>query len=260
MFGIQPLPSKSTPKLIDILTTLGLTTNLKVCVDAGDSNSVTTSIPSTWEDVSGQNNDLTIGTAPPQFRGTVGGLSSNEYMRTISEGCLTTSQTWADSAHNNNALVSIFVAMKKHSDGTLFTTANSSLPGSSTGFTYKTNPQVQVTNASGTEALLKTADVGSETATACYGLSLNEGGGNVSFFWKNGSYDQVSAANTFDASYASPSAGIPDRSPRYFGYFVASWSSVPDANVYAMAIWVGTALTKDNLDAIFGMIRGRFSL
>lgn len=73
-----------TQTLRQILTQLGLTTSLNLCLDAGDLNSYPGS-GQTWSDVSGSGNHYYLGSgsgsdaADPTFNGTAGGLSQNEY-------------------------------------------------------------------------------------------------------------------------------------------------------------------------------------
>lgn len=70
-------------KLVDIITSLGSNANLRVCLDAGDSNSYASGAQ--WLDVSGQGSNFYLGNTSgsdahdPTFHGTPGNLSVNEY-------------------------------------------------------------------------------------------------------------------------------------------------------------------------------------
>jgi hypothetical protein len=72
------------PTFINILTGLGLTTGLVLCLDAGDEDSYPGS-GQTWADTSGEGNDFILGStassdgSDPTFNGSAGGLSDSEY-------------------------------------------------------------------------------------------------------------------------------------------------------------------------------------
>lgn len=71
------------PNLIDTITSLGLTSSLQLCLDAGDANSYTSG--QIWSDVSGNSNHFYRGSGSgsesndPTFNGVAGRQSSAEY-------------------------------------------------------------------------------------------------------------------------------------------------------------------------------------
>src|SRR5688572_10725967 len=102
--------------LLTILNGLGLTANLKLCLDAGDNLSAPAAATS-WLDRSGNGYDFFRGTTSgadatdPTFNGTPGELSAAEYWSFDGGDFFrydTTNETWMQNLHKNNALLSFF--------------------------------------------------------------------------------------------------------------------------------------------------------
>jgi hypothetical protein len=102
-------------KLIDIITRLGLTTNLEVCLDVGDTNSYP-GTGQTWSDVSGNGNHYYLGTTSgvdaglePTFTGTAGDTSSSTYWSMTGEQYFTetTAQTFQEPFHKDGGVFTI---------------------------------------------------------------------------------------------------------------------------------------------------------
>jgi len=101
--------------LINTLKNLGLTTNLRVCLDAGDLNSYD-GTSQTWKDLSGGGYDFFRGTSSssdssdPTFNGTAGRLSSGEYLSYDGGDYFTLAQTnpaWVNTFHKAGAKFTI---------------------------------------------------------------------------------------------------------------------------------------------------------
>lgn len=97
---------------MDILTSLGLTSNLQICLDAG----AVASLPAAstkWLDLSGNGYDFFRGTTAgvdttdPTINGTAGELSDAEYLSFDGGDYLrydSANETWMENLHKNNAI------------------------------------------------------------------------------------------------------------------------------------------------------------
>lgn len=111
MFLISPYQFTSNASMYSTLLTLGLTTNLKLCLDAGDIESYIGS-GQTWSDRSGGGYDFYRGTtsgaegSDPTFNGTAGHNSSGEYFSVDGGDWFTLAQTnpsWVQTLHKAGA-------------------------------------------------------------------------------------------------------------------------------------------------------------
>ncbi len=115
--GIIPFSDTLYPNsnLIEILRTLTLDTNLRICLDAGDSRSYDGS-SQLWKDRSGGGYDFNRGTttssetSDPTFNGIVGRQSVGEYFSVDGGDWFTLGQanpSWVDSFHKAGAKLTI---------------------------------------------------------------------------------------------------------------------------------------------------------
>lgn len=259
-----------TETLLQILTRLSLTTNLKACLDLGDAASY---------DGTGQNlvdragvqdwyRGATSGSEASDwtFNGVSGGLSVNEYASHDGGdfSIVQAQPAYANEFHKDSANLSFLMGLRLPAAAAteyMFATANGT--NTDTGVEWflasgNFTPQFSVRDGSGSPALNVVAD-STLTADAIHiiGLSINEAGGAVSFFWQDGSYNQVSASDTFDAAYATPSAGNASQTLRMGDLGGGGGPFSNGVRLYFAAIWQGTALTKANFDSIWTAIRGR---
>jgi len=208
----------SGPTLFAELGTAGVTTNLEICVDAGDSASYSTG--QTWIDrvAGGTGRDLIRGTgvgaeaSDPAFNGTAGGLSSAEYFSTDGADRFVISgsnPSWINNIHKNNGVftfaLSIYVASVSTQQFILATMNNSSgtgfyidIPGPSVGF------GLAIGNGSSIQVNENFATAPSTGAWHTLIISYDEAAGaSGSFIMQDG------VAQTFDGVNASPSASNP---------------------------------------------------
>lgn len=255
--------------LIDIITDLGLTTGLQVVLDAGDENSYTSGQP--WLDLSGNGFDFNRGltntpaTDDPTFNGVAGGISSNEYFSSDGADAFnydSANETFMANLHLDGAKFAVFDV------SWLIAAAGNPVCGTraiSAGIEYTANSSARpLITVNGGSVLTVVGDTALDTsAWSAKALVLDENGGAVSFFWNNGNYNQVSASNTFDANYTSPT-GTASRmaigsgganGTASFNGFMANGQRIG-----CFAMWSGTIPTKADLDNIFTEIRGRFGL
>ena len=266
--------------LIDVLTTLSLTSDLKLCLDAGDSSSYSSG--QSWLDRSGGGYDFHFGasnssaTDDPTFNGSSGGLSSAEYMSTdggdFFEYDQATPETWMNNMHKNNAIVAmccwIYPTDFSSTETRMWSTAGGSVatrPGTNYRFDYGSDKaRLLVGNASSEAACLsKIGDTAVSTDEWNFvAYSLNEGtGSGGGFLYLNGAYNQVSSSDTFTSTYSSPTTSNISGDPSIMGDSRSSTlARFASGGRYAMiAVWEGgTQISKANFDDIYAQTNRDF--
>ena len=262
--------------LLGIITALGLQSNLKLCLDAGDLVSYSGSGQS-WLDRSGGGYDWFRGAdgsataTDPTFNGTAGGLSLSEYWSFDGGDYFTydtTNEAWMSNIHKDNAaftMLFIMYPIAGTSNQRVWSNTNtSSEVGSELLITSSETLQFYTTNGSGGYPINKTTD-GSVSGSAWQfiAVSLNEAtGAGGGFFWRNGAYMQVSSADTFDSTANTPSSSAATYTTKIGtdGNVANSGFFNNGTRLAGVAIWEGTRLTKANLDDLYSRLRGRFGL
>lgn len=256
--------------LYQIINGLGLTTNLKVCLDAGDNASYNSSVQTDkWLDTSGTGEDFFRGTgtgsdaADPTFNGTAGGLSSGEYWSFDGGDYFTydtTNPAWMNTLHKDGAKVTVLCVFYSVSHATvyrLFATRKTSGAGSQ-GIVFAKNVTsgtflVNSFNATTASATSSTA-VFNNSAWNVGGVSVDENGTNRVLFNVNGT-----AETNTTYSYTSPSTSD-TTSPARIGAFTDGNTPIPSGGrIACLAIW-DTNLTATNLADLYNGIKGRFGL
>ena len=221
---VHGLAGAERPKLIDILTGLSLTTNLKLCLDAGDGNSADGGAK--WLDVAGAGNDFFLGatgsaeTDDPTFNGSVGGGGAGEHwsfdggdMFKYDSG----NEVWMNALHKNNALWTVFSLLNVPTAGAGWFGDNASTLGEVGMFlhigTGDDKPRLIVSKLGGEAVLTKDADNAiSLSVWHMLGCSIDEAAGSGGgFLYKDGAFDQVGASDTFDPG--GPVMGLPTGDP-----------------------------------------------
>ncbi len=144
------------------IVSLGLTTGLQFCVDAGDILSITSASPTKWLDRSGNGYDFNFGSgsgsdaADPTFTGTPGGNSSSEYLALDGGDYLTydtTNETFMDALHKNSALFAWACWYYRTTAGRFFLGTHSTDAGIGIGIGGNggTTPRVLVGNGSSSQ-------------------------------------------------------------------------------------------------------------
>lgn len=257
--------------LMNVLTTLGLTTNLELCLDAADTQSYSSG--QKWLDRSGNGVDFFLGadinasTDDPTLTGAPGApttywlFDGGDFFRYDS-----TNETWMENLHKDNAVFTFvaFIYQDDAGDDTEIFGTNGEA-SSNVGISWESNNgviTVKVADGSGSLALNPLGDTTlSATSWHMVGLSLNEAGGaSGSFLYADGAYNQVSASDTFDGAYATPSASNATFTAEIGATGNATTVSDAGQRIACIAVWEGTALTKANMDSIWSAMRGRFGL
>jgi hypothetical protein len=232
------------PTFLTIITDASLTTDLELCLDAGDGNSYTSG--QDWVDVSGSSNadeffrgsGTGSDSADPTFNGTVDGRSENEYFSfdggdEFEYGAA--NETWMKNMHKNNADFSMLCAFYVVDPGSGSTGLFGTGPGLG-GVATGVGLSIHHGGADGGDLHFRAAphnggspgewvnyngntnsstggnytDTGvNDAAWNIIGFSLDEASGSA-FHYLNGAYNQVLSANTFDGTYFTDS-GIVSR-------------------------------------------------
>lgn len=252
---------------------LSLDTDLILCLDAGDAASYDTGVDSQiFFDVTSNNtdfhlgNDGTVEDDDPVFHGAIGGLSSSEFFTFDGSGgdAQFTTVSGATPAnmqpfHKNNATLTLAGWLRLVPNSTTQSILqNRALFGEGLRWRLDNANEMRfgITNDSNASAFNVQADTTITNIDAFLAVSIDEAaGGGGSFFYKDGAYDQVSASDTFDATYSAPS--VDDTT----GDVTIGSASTIAANtrLYGLMVW-DAALTKANLDAIYNATKGRFGL
>lgn len=260
--------------LYQIISSLGLTTNLKICLDAGDSASYNPSVQTiSWLNTSGtgynfwRGNTSSAASDDPTFNGSAGGLSSSEYWSVdggdfFSSTNRTAVPTWISNQHKNNALFSFactFYMTSSTSPIGMFLTA-SGLASNQPGIIITTDTSrkfvFSVRGASGNVFSLTSTTAFNATAWNVAQLSIDEAN-NAYILNINGTVE------TGTCTYTSPDANDVFAFPRIgiTGYAANTPNTfAPTGTRYAEIAFFDTALTSTNLTNIYNKIKGRFGL
>lgn len=259
--------AKKSASLYSAISSLGLTTNLKLCLDAGDANSYNPSVQTAkWLDVSGNGNDFFRGSstagdaAEPTFNGTAGGLSGEEYFSFDGGDYFVhdaANAAWMENIHKDNAIFTIFSVGYIVSTSTSFV-ISATRSGSGAGFTASFvrgstgRPLLFVANAGNGVVLLQDSSLThSLSSWSAVGISVNEGSAS-GVFTLNGS------SQAFTSTYASPSTGNAAGTLTLGAEAGLTLLAPSGSRMSCLAMWEGTALTATNLTSLYSEISKRF--
>lgn len=249
------------------ISALGLSSGLKLCVDAGDINSYASG--QKWLDTSGGGYDFVLGTttgaesSDPAFTGTPGGLSVNEYWACDTDALFTydsANESWMNNLHKDGAKFTAlawiyYTNVGAGSSACVFGTLGNTL--STSGIQLQINAgtgvlRLQVGNGSGVAAL-NAVSSGSAVGLSGWhlvGLSLDENAGaSGGQFYVDGAVN----GSAFDPAYSSPSAAAAS-----FAMQVAADGNGQRplglngaARIAFIAIWEGTTLSASQIAQIY---------
>lgn len=256
--------------LNNVITAVGLRTNLKLCLDSGDAASYTSG--QSWLDRSGNGYDFFLGVSgsatatDPTFSGTPGSpqaywtFDGGDFFRYDS-----VIETWMNNLHKNNAAFTILAFFYKDgSDERMCfggTGARDTFNFTGIDFFDEVGLMIQVGDSTVTTVLSAMAD-NQVPAASWHGVavSLNEAtGAGGGFFWRDGGYEQVAAANTWDSTYVTPTAGSASFTMEIAAFGDAVQPTHAGQRLACVAMW-DVALTKAQLDSIWVRMRGRFGI
>lgn len=255
--------------LYQIISGLGLTTNLKLCLDAGDANSYNPAVQTAkWLDTSGNGYDFYRGTsgvgdgAEPTFNGSAGGLSSAEYFSFDGGDYFlydSANETWMNSLHKDGVQCTVFAVFYPASITTLHRLFMERNVGGFPGFSFLIDavarPTLLVTNDSTTAMSVPFAATLTNNAWHNIQISWAENAGAGNYI-----LNLDGAAETSSATITSPSSVDHSASPAIGAATTGANPLTSGSRLACLAIWQGTALSSANLTALYDAIKGRFGL
>lgn len=264
--------------MLSAIQRAGLTSNLVLCLDAGDINSYD-GTSQTWTDVSGSSNNFYRGSgsgsdsADPTFNGTAGRQSSSEYFSSDGDDSFvpTASHTFAQAWHKDGATFTIaawlFIPtgaakaaelIRAYRDTTDVGAGIFVSPLSGQG-----RPGITAMNGSSAQVMVgPTEDIVVENSWMFCGVSFSEGSGS-SFAFANSTIELLSSD-----SYTSPSASNSPNIPVMWGSpdaagtaLDSSTSTRPSSGTRfnSLLAW-NTFLTQAQITSIYTMTRGKFGV
>lgn len=257
--------SHGQTELIHTIRRCGLTSGLKLCLDAGDALSYTSG--QSWLDRSGNGYDFfrgaTVGAeaSDPTFNGTAGQRASTNYWSFDGGDYFrydTTNETWMENLHKNNAKFTLaaWVYFASTTQAAMCGTLQNFAGG--IGFQWECPGadaiRLLVFNA-GTVLSLSSAYTVSTGAWAFYAASVDEAvGANGALLYKNGTTE------SFTSTYVSPSASNATHKLEIGASGNAVLPLINTSRLGMFAAWEGVALTQTQLNALYQSTRGRFGV
>lgn len=271
MSGVMAGVPQATPgTMIGVIQSLGLSTNLKLCLDAGDISSVASGSQTKWLDVSGNGYDFFRGAdatseaSDPTFNGTPGGQSGSEFWSFDGADFFSydaSNETWMNALHKDNAVFSfafwVYVKDPGGSLAALFGTTRLGVTSGVAAYYSVTSPTrftFIVKNGGSTAYTLAPSIDLNKDAWNFIGVSIDETA-NTSAVNING----TAASGT--ATYSSPASG--DAITTMAVGATRTTGELPQpagSRMASAAIWQGTALSASNLAAIFTADRAKFGV
>lgn len=259
-------PSYAQTELIHVIRRCGLTSGLKLCLDAGDAASYGSG--QSWLDTSGNGYDFFRGldgsaaADDPTFNGTAGQRSTGEYWSFDGADFFrydAVNEAWMNNIHKDNAKFTLF-AWLYLSLGTAQAIAGTETGTVEVGFdwfvTGTSKLYFDITKGSGGTALeTQTTLVLSGSIWSLCAVSLDESvGANGMIHYMNG------LAELFSSTYTTPSAA---NATHTMEIGARGNGSIPISNTGRLgmfAAWEGVALTVPQLNALYMGTRGRFGV
>lgn len=253
--------------LYQIISGLGLTSNLKLCLDAGDSASYSPSVQTTkWLDTSGNGYDFYRGNSSagdpqePTFNGTAGGLSPSEYWSFDGSDYFTydaTNEVWMNNLHKDGSTFSLVAAFYRNSGSDLVrlfsTGSNNAAVGCRILISATSILNFIIANGSASQTVLQATTAVSSSGWSVIGLSYDESTGNwVSVI--NGS------VNSGTQTFTAPSTSNASMVARIGVQVGVVGTNTANTRQSLQAMWEGIALTDTQLTQIYSGIKGRFGL
>jgi hypothetical protein len=252
-----------------LIESLGLASNLKLCLDAGDALSYPGS-GQTWADRSGGGYDFLLGTgsgsdsADPAFNGTAGGGSASEYFSFDGADLFTYgafNASWMDALHKDGAKYAfaawVFVKTAASTQGLWGTMNNNTGQNGAQSLIDTSSKLVHMVYSNGADLLQATAAAAVSDQWNFLAVSCDEAAG------ANGLIMQVNGAQELYAStYAAPTTSnasgqmvigaLDDASPQR--------QLAANSRMASFAMWEGVALTQVQMMMLFTSTRGRFGI
>jgi hypothetical protein len=249
-----------------IIGRLGLSSGLRLCLDAGDAASYTSG--QSWLDRSGNGYDFfrgannTATTDDPTFNGSAGGLSVNEFFSFDGGDFFrydTTNETWMNNLHKDGAkftiigwinTVSAAVAQPVFGNGQgVKTTVGIEFGGSNLNVL-----RLRIGNGGGAFArLAETAATLSFGTWIMVSVTVDEAA-------TTGFLGVDTTITTFTSTYTSPSASNAGQTMEIGARGNANSPFANGSKIAAVMVWEGVALTSSQVQSVYGATRDRFGV
>lgn len=257
--------------MMTVLRKLGLTTSLKLCLDAGHELSVTSTA---WEDLSGGGDGgwyrggASAGDAQePTFNGVEGNRSSSEYWSFDGGDYFTywtANKAWMETLHKNNAKFTLAAWIWINALGVMHPIFMScKFVGTDIGINFMiySDDKILLYVVNGTTVAMNSSIVARPAALATgkwyfVAVSCDEALG------ASGGLQQVNGEQTtFDATYASPSAAAASPTGVYIGVQSGAAQIFKSGDRIANCMaWEGRVLNAGELQALFQATRPKFGV
>lgn len=249
----------------EIIDGLGLGTNLKLCLDAGDGSSYTSG--QSWRDLSGNGYDFFRGVGSgaaaddPTFNGVADSHSSSEYFLFDGGDYFTydtTNETWMENLHKDSAVFTIAAwayiptaAANRPIFGNNY--ANAVLANGICLFVGAADTLNFLCDKTGAICLNVTGSVVNEGAWNFLAVTIDEAAGTGGFLVNN-------TWTAFTSTYSSPTASAAAYTTQIGAFGNKGAPLASGARVAELAAWEGVALTQAWLKSVFTATRGRFGV
>lgn len=250
------MPYRPRVSLATIISNLGLTSGLKLCLDAGDSASYTSG--QSWLDTSGNGYDFFRGatgsatTDDPTFNGTPGALTASEYWSMDGGDYFrydSANETWMNNIHKDSAKFTI-IAWLYPNVGSNHVVLGNNGGAVTTGIGFHFGIQsddklfMRVANG-GVGALGGTSTIGvTNTAWNFIGVTVDEAA-------TTGTYQVNASQQAFTSTYTSPSASSASFTTEVGARGNASTPMPNGSRISMVAAWEGVSLSTTQLTSIY---------
>lgn len=248
--------------LRETVNALGLTTNLKLLLDAGDLASVASGSQTKWLDVSGggydffRGSDATSQASDPTFNGTVGAQSANEFWSFDGGDYFTydtTNESWMDALHKDSAAFTILGWAKlTTSDFPLFATGS---PGVRVNFSQTASTVTfNVGNSTGPSFRAFTGLMSATipTGDTFFAIRVDEANNTWSVVFN-------ATATTDTCTYTSPTTSSSSTTMTIATGDIGS-PAPSGSRLYSLALYQATALTTTQIASVYNASKGKFGL
>jgi hypothetical protein len=249
----------------EVIHALGLTSGLKLILDAGDNASVASASQTKWLDVSGNGYDFNRGASSssssddPTFTGTVGGRSSSDYYSFDGGDFFaydSANEAWMDNPGQNSALFTMA--------GWAYLTADQKgLAGNITQDTTRSCWNLAVTSASKlyfsvfntslTAVALTSSASFPLSAWTFFAVSINESAG-TGFMQVNGTQEAKTT------TYTSPLSPGSDVVMQVGGNGFSGQELAAGSRFGAFMAWDGINLSTSQAASLFQATRGKYGI
>jgi hypothetical protein len=253
-----------------VVNGLGLNSNLKLCLDAGDALSYGGS-GQVWGDRSGGGYDFYLGTgssadsSDPTFNGSAGGKSAGEYFSFDGADLFTyevSNASWMDDLHKDNAKYAfcswVYVKSSTGTQGLWGTMANDTSKNGVQTLINASNQLVHMVYSNGADLLQASVAAAVSDQWNFLAVSCDEAAGaNGLTMQVNGVqelYTSTYAAPTTNAASGRFTVGALGQSAGFRRELVA------DSRMASFLMWDGTALTALQMTRLFQATRGKFGV